>query len=84
MPPAATGTRRWVFTRAWGATLTRLDSLGLEMWAFPMGIQSYGATGALVRMPSFPVGRNSTIGPYGFIALVFDTEGNMIGLHAMK
>lgn len=22
------------------------------------------------------------IGPYGFIALVFDTEGNMIGLHS--
>ncbi len=24
------------------------------------------------------------IGPYGFIALVTDTEGNMIGLHSMK
>lgn len=23
------------------------------------------------------------IGPYGYIALVFDTEGNMIGLHSM-
>ncbi len=26
----------------------------------------------------------SAIGTYGFIALVFDTEGNMIGLHSMK
>lgn len=25
-----------------------------------------------------------SIGPYGFIALVFDTEGNMIGLHSMQ
>lgn len=25
-----------------------------------------------------------SIGPYGFISLVFDTEGNMIGLHSMS
>lgn len=25
-----------------------------------------------------------SIGPYGFIALVIDTEGNMIGLHSMQ
>jgi predicted enzyme related to lactoylglutathione lyase len=25
-----------------------------------------------------------SIGPYGFIALVNDTEGNMVGLHSMK
>jgi hypothetical protein len=25
-----------------------------------------------------------SIGQYGFIALAFDTEGNMIGLHSMK
>jgi len=25
-----------------------------------------------------------SIGPYGFISLVIDTEGNMIGLHSMK
>jgi predicted enzyme related to lactoylglutathione lyase len=25
-----------------------------------------------------------SIGPYGFIALVTDTEGNMIGLHSMQ
>lgn len=24
-----------------------------------------------------------SIGPYGFISLVLDTEGNMIGLHSM-
>jgi uncharacterized protein len=26
----------------------------------------------------------SSIGQYGYISLVFDTEGNMIGLHSMK
>jgi hypothetical protein len=26
----------------------------------------------------------TAIGPYGFIALVTDTEGNLIGLHSMK
>jgi predicted enzyme related to lactoylglutathione lyase len=26
----------------------------------------------------------SSIGEYGFIALVYDTEGNMFGLHSMK
>ena len=25
-----------------------------------------------------------SIGPYGFVSLVHDTEGNMIGLHSMK
>ena len=25
-----------------------------------------------------------SIGPYGFVALVFDTEGNMFGLHSTK
>jgi uncharacterized protein len=25
-----------------------------------------------------------SIGPYGFMALVYDTEGNMIGLHSMQ
>lgn len=28
--------------------------------------------------------QKTSIGEYGFIALVFDTEGNMFGLHSMK
>ena len=96
-----------------GVELTRLDSPGIEMWAFPMSQTAYGASGALVRMPGFPAGGNSTlayfsctdcavelarglrhggklqkaktsIGPYGHIALLCDTEGNMIGLHSMQ
>jgi len=36
-----------------------------------------GAGGTLVR-------EKMSIGPYGFIALAKDTEGNMIGLHSMR
>lgn len=25
-----------------------------------------------------------SIGPYGFIALIYDTEGNMVGLHSLQ
>jgi len=95
------------------AKLDRLKSPGMEVWAFPMNMESTGASGALVKMPGFPSGGNSTlvyfscvdcateagrvvkaggriqkekfsIGEYGFIALAFDTEGNMFGLHSMK
>ncbi len=94
-------------------TLSQLDNPELEMWAFPMDTSTFGASGALVRMPGFPSGANSvlvyfkcadcaveadkaakaggtvqkpkmSIGPYGHIALVVDTEGNMVGLHSMQ
>jgi predicted enzyme related to lactoylglutathione lyase len=93
--------------------LEKLNSPGLEMWSFPMAMDRFGASGALVKMEGFPSGGNSTlvyfscadcaveagrvaasggriqrekmsIGQYGFIALVFDTEGNMFGLHSMQ
>ncbi|MGF1643421.1 MAG: VOC family protein [Thiotrichales bacterium] len=88
------------------------DAPTMEMWAFPMSDQGYGAAGTLVKMEGVPSGGNSTlvyfgcedcaveaaraaanggalqqekmaIGEHGFIALVKDTEGNMIGLHSM-
>ena len=94
-------------------TLSQLENPGLEMWAFPMDTSTFGASGALVRMPGFPSGANSvlvyfkcadcaieadkaikaggtvqkpkmSIGPYGHISLVMDTEGNMLGLHSMQ
>ena len=96
-----------------GVQLSRLDSPGMDMMAFPMDSAAYGASGALVRMPGFASGANSvlvyfsctdcaveaaravgaggriqkekmSIGQFGFIALVFDTEGNMVGLHSMQ
>lgn len=36
------------------------------------------AAGGKVFKPKF------SIGPYGFCAIVVDTEGNMVGLHSMK
>jgi len=93
--------------------LEKLESPDIEMWSFAGDMTSYGAPGALVKMPGFPVGQNSvliyfscadcateekkvaefggkikknkfSIGHYGFIALVTDTEGNMFGLHSLK
>lgn len=36
------------------------------------------ASGGRIQKPKM------SIGPYGFIALVLDTEGNMFGLHSMQ
>ena len=36
------------------------------------------SAGGRIEKPKF------SIGPYGFISLVYDTEGNMIGLHSRK
>lgn len=96
-----------------GVSLQKLESPGIEMWAFPMSPEKYGAPGALIKMEGCPSGGNSTlvyfsckdcaveaqrvkesggrvfkekfsIGEYGFIALVFDLDGNMFGLHSME
>ena len=101
------------YESVFGLPLSKLDSPAVEMLAFPMQPDRYGAPGALVRMPGFASGAHSvlvyftctdcaieaskaassggkivkekfSIGQYGFIALVTDTEGNMIGLHSMK
>jgi len=93
--------------------LSKLEGTDLEIFAFPMHQDSYGAPGALVKMPGFPAGKNSvlvyfscndcgveairaknaggqiqkekmSIGEYGYMAHVIDTEGNMIGLHSMQ
>jgi uncharacterized protein len=108
------GRAKAFYESVFGVELAKLDSPdpGIELWAFPMQTERYGAPGALVRMPGFSSGANSvlvyfscadcaveaakaarsggrvekekfSIGQYGFIALVIDTEGNMIGLHSM-
>lgn len=93
--------------------LEKLDNPDMELWSFPMFMEQYGASGALVKMEGFASGGNSTlvyfscddcaveearvvefggriqrsktsIGEYGFISLVLDTEGNMFGLHSKK
>jgi predicted enzyme related to lactoylglutathione lyase len=100
------------YESVFGGQLSKLESPGIEIWAFGMSPDGYGAPGALVRMPGLPSGGNSVlvyfrcedcaveaakaasaggrivkpkfaIGQYGYIVLVTDTEGNMIGLHSM-
>lgn len=104
---------RVFYEKVIGKPLQKLESPGIEMWAFPMSPEKYGAPGALVKMEGFPSGGNSTlvyfsckecsveaqrvkeaggrvfkekfsIGDYGFIALAFDLDGNMFGLHSME
>lgn len=94
-------------------TLQRLESPGIELWAFPMQSDNAGCAGALVKMDgkdsgvggtivyfscvdcaveSLRAGQNGgqvqkekmSIGQYGFIAFVLDTEGNVIGLHSIQ
>lgn len=109
---------RAFYTAVFDAELERIvppseAEAGLEMWAFPMSHEGYGAAGALVRMDGVEPGRSSvlvyfscddcaveatraasaggtlerpkfSIGQYGHIAFVRDTEGNTIGLHSMR
>ncbi len=49
------------YTTVLQAKLERLNSPGMDMWAFPMNMGSPGASGALVKMPDFPSGGNSTL-----------------------
>lgn len=101
------------YESVFGVQLTKLEGTRLEMWAFPMDQEAYGASGALVRAPDHPPGGNGSvvyfrcadcaietakainsggnieegkksIGQYGYIALIIDTEGNLIGLHSMQ
>ena len=103
------------YQKTFQVTLERLESPGMELWAFPplMAPDNPGCSGAIVKMDGKDSGAGGTIiyfscadcaveasravqnggriqnekmsiGQYGFIALVFDTEGNMIGLHSMQ
>jgi uncharacterized protein len=93
--------------------LERLNNPEMEMWSFPMSMDLWKASGALVKMEGIPSGGNSTlvyfscadcaietdrvrtfggriqrektsIGEYGFISLVIDTDGNRFGLHSIQ
>lgn len=90
--------------------LEKIESPDIDMWAFPMAMDTVGASGALVKMDGVESGGSGTIpyfhcedvaeeearvvraggkirtpkesiGQYGFMALIVDTEGNTIGLH---
>jgi uncharacterized protein len=45
--------------------LEKLDSPGMDMWTFPMEMNTPGTGGALVRMPGVPSGGNSTLVYFG-------------------
>lgn len=104
------------YEKVFSGKLTRIEVPGaenMEMWFFPRDQNAPGAPGALIKMPGFDPGANSTIvyfecddcaveesrvksaagrvhkpkwsiGEHGFISLIVDTEGNMLGLHSLK
>jgi predicted enzyme related to lactoylglutathione lyase len=48
-----------------GVELQKLDSAGVEMYAFPMQMNVGGASGSLVKMEGVPSGGNSTLVYFG-------------------
>ena len=44
-----------------GVELRLLNPAGPELWAFPQGMDTYGASGALARTEGMPSGGNSTL-----------------------
>src|SRR4051812_33990439 len=49
------------YERVFDVPLARLEGTELEMWAFPMQQERYGAPGALIRMPGFPARGNAVL-----------------------
>ena len=53
---------RAFYEKVIGVELSKLENPGLEpgmeFWAFPMKLNGFGASGALVKMPGFPSGAN--------------------------
>jgi predicted enzyme related to lactoylglutathione lyase len=49
---------RAFYEKVIGVELSKLENPGLEpgmeFWAFPMKLDGFGASGALVKMPGFP------------------------------
>lgn len=41
--------------------MQKLNGPAMEMWAFPMDLNRWGAGGALVKMDGYPSGGNSTL-----------------------
>lgn len=52
---------RKFYESVFSVTLERLNSPEIEMWSFPMEMNKFGASGALVNMPGFSPARNSII-----------------------
>lgn len=104
---------RTFYEKTFQVTLQRLESPGIERFAFPMQPENPGCAGALARMPGKDSGGGGTIvyfscvdcaaeasravenggrifqektslGEYGFMALIHDPAGNLIGLHSMR
>jgi predicted enzyme related to lactoylglutathione lyase len=55
------GRAKAFYETVFAVQLATLECPGIEMLAFPMMQEGYGATGALVKMPGFASGGNSVL-----------------------
>jgi predicted enzyme related to lactoylglutathione lyase len=70
-----------------GGTLCRMDGFkpGAGGTLIYFSCEDCGVEASRVAAAGGQVFRDKfSIAPYGFISLILDTEGNMIGLHSMK
>lgn len=65
------------YAAVFDAQFTAIETPDMQLFAFGMDAHSYGASGGRVQKPK------TSIGPNGHIALIMDTESNMIGLHSV-
>lgn len=80
---------RALYEAVFQLSLQPMPDAGMEYFAFPIDDNKVGAGGALAKMEGMAPGGGGTvikpkmsIGAYGFMSLVLDTEGNTIGLHS--
>jgi len=52
---------RAFYEKVFDVQLSKIAGPDIDMWGFPMRQDSFGASGALVRMPGFPSGANSVL-----------------------
>jgi uncharacterized protein len=91
-PGLEPGMELWAFPRqqtAYGATGALVKMPGFEPGANSVLVYFSCADCAVEAAKAERVGGRiqkpkMAIGPYGHIALIFDTEGNLIGLHSMQ
>ena len=94
-------------------TLEKLEMPDIEMYGFPMDMDSHGTSGSLIKVPGVPSGGTGTmvyfgcvdcaveesrveeaggtverpkmsIGEYGFVTVLKDPDGNLVGLHSRQ
>jgi predicted enzyme related to lactoylglutathione lyase len=68
------GRAKAFYEAVFSAPLTKLEDTEYEMWAFPMRQDGFGASGALLKIPGYPSGANSTVVYFGCVDCAVEAE----------